>query len=164
MYVIFWFFVMCVFGAVSIPFIILFIIGVRKGSHLRIWLGAIPGTGFLTLALLVLLFCILQIHPCSDTSGQATIRRSFVHSFAFEPGPDFIPFHQRIVGINDCGALYLQFKASPATFDRIRTNGYEQLPQWEFNLETGCPYHPSWWRTNNPPSIVCYRNSNAKGP
>src|ERR1700733_2273812 len=110
---VFWMIVVCVMAAVSIPFIILFIIGVRRNSRLIKWLGAVPAAGILIVTFIT--FCLLAygfIHPWSETTNGSTIRASFKSNFGFEPGADFVPLHQRIYCLADTGSMHLQFRAS----------------------------------------------------
>jgi hypothetical protein len=165
MNLIFWLFVICVLGALSIPFIVLFIIGIRRRSRLLKWMGAIPAAGFLTVAGLVLFSLIMGIvHPYADTTNKTTIRQSFVYNFDFQPGPDFVPLHQRIFGVEDTGRMYLQFKTAPVTFERIRAKKFETISQWEFFSYTGRPNAPPWWIQTNQAGGVYYKNADWKGP
>src|SRR5262249_54153941 len=93
-----------------------------------------------------------------------TIRESFVYNFDFQPGADFFPLNQKIVGVNDTGAMYLQFKVSPTTFDRIRTNNLKQGAGYDFYAYTTSRYAPAWWPRSGQLSGSFYVGDPWKGP
>ena len=162
---IFWLFAVCVLGVLSTPFIVIFIIGIRKRSRVMKWLGGIPAAGFLSLAGLVLIAVFIgMVHPFWETTSSKKIHESFVSTFNFQPGSDFVPLHQGVLGVNDAGRLYLQFQASPATFEKIQAMKFEPIKQWEFFEFTGGPNAPTWWLPTNQIGGVYYQNSEWKGP
>jgi hypothetical protein len=161
----FWVLIICVLAVLAIPFLILFIIGVRKRSRILKWIGGVPVTGFLVLVVLLFgSFVISIVHPYSDTTNGQTIRQSFVSNFDLQPGSDFVPLHQRIFGVADTGCMYIQFKASPVTFERIRAKKFETIQQSEFFSHTGGPNAPPWWVQTNQAGGIYYKNADWKGP
>jgi hypothetical protein len=161
---IFWLFVISVFAAVSIPFLILFFVGMRKHRRWMKWLGGVPAGMILIMAFCG--FCLLIygfIHPWSETSSTATIRQTFVANFGFEPGPDFKPEHQKIYCLADSGCMHLRFQASTATFDRIRGLGFQAISRSSFMSTTGGAGAPDWWIHENELSDECFENTKWKG-
>lgn len=161
-----------ILGALATAFIVILIIGVRRKSRLFTWLGLIPGYFVLVIAEITLvLFAIQFLAGYSDTTNARKIRESFVDNFNFQPGPDFVPMKQRVVGGVEGGCRYLQFKVSPATFQRISTNKFDRMNDSEFLDRTVGPDAPSWWPpTNYFPKPVLnagwpyYKNENWSGP
>ena len=161
----FWALIIPVLGVLAIPFLILFIIGIQKRSRLFKWIGGVPVAAFLVLVALLFGVVALSIaHPYSDTTNGKTIRQSFIQNFDFQPGPDFVPLHQRIFGVADTGRLYFQFQASAATFERIRAEKFEPIDQEEFLLYTGGPNAPPWWLQTNLTGGAYFKNVKWKGP
>jgi hypothetical protein len=143
---IFWVLVICGFAAVSMPFAILFIVGVRKRSRWMKCLGGLPAVTILAGAFCG--FCLLVygcMPPWSETSDAGNIRQTFVQNFGFQPGPDFSPAHQKIYCLADFGCMHLKFRASPATFDRIRNMGFGEIPASSFMSATDNRGAPNWW-------------------
>ncbi|MBI5685057.1 MAG: hypothetical protein HZC54_08240 [Verrucomicrobia bacterium] len=161
---IFWVFVIWVFAAVSIPFLILFIVGVRKRRRWMKWLGGIPAGMILAMAFCG--FCLLIygfMHPWSETADTKTIRQTFVTNFGFEPGSDFKPEHQKIYCLADFGCMHLRFRASAATFDRIRGLGFKKSSRSSFVSGTGGSGAPEWWIHEKDLSDECFENTKWKG-
>ena len=160
----FWMIIVCAIGALSIPFIILFLFGVRRKSRPMKWIGAIPAVGILVLDATVFCFLIYGFaHPWSETADAKTIRGSFVSNFGFQPGSDFVPLHQRIYCLADYGCMHLQFRVSSTTFERIRTEGFRRAPASSFFATTAGKKAPSWWISANHLSDQCYQNDRWKG-
>ncbi len=165
MNLIFWLFVTCALAVLAGPFLLIIIIGMWRRSRRLIWLGAIPGGFFLGLAALALFILVISIvHPYSETTNGAAIRKSFVYNFDFQPGTDFIPMNQKVVEVGDSGRMYLKFKVSAATFEQIRTNNFQPLNGWEFLSYTGGPNAPAWWPQPNQSGGVFYHSDPWKGP
>jgi hypothetical protein len=161
---IFWVLVICVIAAISIPFIVLFIIGVHKRSRLIKWLGAVPAAGTLFLALCAfgLLFYGFM-HPWSETTDEKSIRQSFKSNFDFEPDADFVPMHQKIYCLADNGCMHLEFRASQATFDKIRGLGFQAVSMPKFLSATGGSNAPDWWIKADGQTDDCFVNEKWKG-
>ncbi len=161
---IFWVFAICVFAALSIPFVILFIFGVRRRSRWMKWLGGAPSVMILVGAFCG--FCLLIygfMHPWSETTKAKVIRQTFVNNFGFEPGTDFSPDHQKIYCLADCGCLHMTFRASAATFEKNRRLGFEGITPSSFMSASGNRGAPDWWVPKKDVSSECFANPKWKG-
>jgi hypothetical protein len=153
--------VVCIIGALSVPFLILFIFGLRKKRRWMKWVGGLSAVAILSVALLAFGGVIYWfVHPWSDTTNPKAIAASFKSNFGFEPGPDFVALNQRVSGLADSGSMHMQFRASSNTFERIRALGFSPIAASSFISSTGGG-SPKWWITN--PSENCYENQNWKG-
>jgi hypothetical protein len=162
--IIFWAFVILAFSAISIPFIILSIIGFRKRSNWMKWLGAVPSVLILGSAFCG--FCLLLygfIHPWQETTDPKSIRESFVDSFGFDPGEGFIPIGCKSYCLADSGYIYLKFQAPEITLEKIRYQGFKAI---DFPNELNAAKNssiPKWWLQGKCESITAFKNDTWKG-
>ncbi len=160
---IFFVFLIALFAALSIPFAVMFFIGLRKRNTWLTWLGGVS-TGVILSASITAFFVLIYFytHPSSESTDSKEMTRTYAALFKMPPERDFVPLHQRIYGLGDYGTMHFTFRVSPATFEKLRAVGFSEIPASDFLATTGKDA-PSWWIQTNKTSDVCFQNSEWKG-
>jgi energy-coupling factor transporter transmembrane protein EcfT len=154
--------ILIVFGTLSIPFAVLYLVGVFKKRRWMKWVGGLCTAGILLIAVSAVGFLLYGFFfPNSDTTKPEKIRATFKSNFGFEPGADFVPLNQRMSGYGDWYSLHLQFRASAETRERMRQLGFQATDCAQF-ADQSRGQAPTWWIQT--PSGACYENHKWKGP
>ena len=150
---------MAFFAVLSLPFLVLFVVGVVKNSRGLKLAGGIPACGLLLMAMCSFGAMFLLTKPdLSETDDPDAIATAFRDNMKMEPGADFVPLHKQTYWVVDSGDLHLAFKASLETFEKITAMGFERVSPRDFLDATRSGVTPAWWVKDSDVLGECFKN------